>query len=336
MMQQDTTGTDYDSPWKEALEVYFEAFMAFCFPKMYRDIDWTAGYEFMDKELEKIVRDSETGRRHVDKLVKVFLKNGGETWLLIHIEVQGYRDREFPRRMYIYNYRIDDRYDMEVISLAVLTDDSPSYRPSEYHRSRWDCELIFRFPTIKVLDFEGNWDKLENDPNPFSMVIMAHLKSRSVKDGQERKRWKLHLMRLLIRRGYGRKDILELFRFIDWLLILPEELDIQFREETIRMMEEEKMPYITSIEKLARKEGYDKGLEQGIEQGIEQGKYQGIREGLLEAIELGLNLRFGEESLKLMPRIRRIRKLDRLRTIKEAIRTVPELAEFEQQIQRKA
>jgi len=31
---------DYDSPWKEALEDYFPAFMAFFFPQADADIDW--------------------------------------------------------------------------------------------------------------------------------------------------------------------------------------------------------------------------------------------------------------------------------------------------------
>jgi hypothetical protein len=51
-------------------------------------------------------RDAEIGKRLADVLVKVFLKDGSEKWLLIHIEVQGYYEKEFGRRMFIYNYRI--------------------------------------------------------------------------------------------------------------------------------------------------------------------------------------------------------------------------------------
>ena len=46
--------TDYDSPWKEMLDGYFPAFMAFFFPEAYRDIDWDRGYESLDKELQQI------------------------------------------------------------------------------------------------------------------------------------------------------------------------------------------------------------------------------------------------------------------------------------------
>lgn len=100
---------DYDSPWKEVLDKYFEAFMAFFFAEAHADIDWGRGYEMLDKELQRIVRQSKHGRRVVDKLVKVWLKNGKETWLLIHIEIQVWRERGFPRRMHVYNYRIFDQ-----------------------------------------------------------------------------------------------------------------------------------------------------------------------------------------------------------------------------------
>jgi hypothetical protein len=59
---------DYDSPWKQALEKYFQAFMAFFFPRAHADINWESGYSFLDKELEKVVRDAELGKRLADKL----------------------------------------------------------------------------------------------------------------------------------------------------------------------------------------------------------------------------------------------------------------------------
>ncbi|MBI4870720.1 MAG: hypothetical protein HY814_04045 [Candidatus Riflebacteria bacterium] len=63
--------TDYDSPWKEALERYFQPFLALFFPVAHEGIDWGKGHEFLDKELQKVVRDAELGRRLADKLVRV-------------------------------------------------------------------------------------------------------------------------------------------------------------------------------------------------------------------------------------------------------------------------
>jgi hypothetical protein len=180
--------SDFDSPWKEAVEVFFPAFLCFFFPAIYAEIDWSKGYQFLDKELEKVVRDAQSGRRYVDKLVKVFLKEGREAWLLIHIEIQNYQDQGFPERIYIYHYRLFDRYRVEIVSLAVLSDADSRYRPEVYSTGRWGCKLTFEFPTAKVLDYGRDWAALAANQNPFAVVVMAHLKAQAVKKGEERKR----------------------------------------------------------------------------------------------------------------------------------------------------
>jgi len=76
--------------------------------------------------LQQIARDAALGRRYGDKLVRVYQKNGQEAWVLMHIEVQGQRESNFARRMYTYNYCIFDRFDRQVVSLAILADESPS------------------------------------------------------------------------------------------------------------------------------------------------------------------------------------------------------------------
>src|SRR6266487_2985381 len=128
--------TDYDSPWKATLDRYLELCMSFFFLPAHAAIGWSRGYEMLDKELQKIVPQAEQGRRLVDKLVKVWLKTGEERWILIYIEVQTWREGDFPKRMYVYNYRLFDRYDREVISLAILADEEPDWRPDHYGYER--------------------------------------------------------------------------------------------------------------------------------------------------------------------------------------------------------
>src|SRR5437868_4955381 len=110
---------DFDSPWKEALDLYLEAALALLFADVHAQIDWTRGFESLDKEFQQIAREAEMGRRYVDKLVRVWTKAGEERWVLVHIEVQTDRDADFPQRMYVYNYRIFDRYNVPVASLAI-------------------------------------------------------------------------------------------------------------------------------------------------------------------------------------------------------------------------
>ena len=141
---------DYDTPWKEAIEQFFAEFMSMFFPDAAAKIDWAAGYEFLDKELQQIVRDAELGKRFADKLVRVRLAEGGdEQVIIVHLEIQGQHDPDFAKRMYVYHYRLFDKYDRRIVSMALLTDAHEAWRPQEYSYEALGCELRLRFPMKK-------------------------------------------------------------------------------------------------------------------------------------------------------------------------------------------
>jgi len=258
---------DYDSPWKEILEQYFPEFMAFFFPTAHAEVDWTQGYEFLDKELQQVVRDAELGRRFADKLVKLWRRNGQEAWVLVHIEVQGQYEADFAQRMYVYNYRLFDRYNRFVASFAVLADERPNWRPQQFGYQLWNSEVHFQFPVVKLLDYWERWQTLESSQNPFSLVVMAHLKAQETRqDQQERKTWKLMLTRQLYERGYSREEVIHLFRFIDWVIQLPEGLELEFWQAVQQYEEETRMPYITSVERLGIQKGRQEGRQEGRQQ----------------------------------------------------------------------
>ena len=77
------------------------------------------------------------------------------------------------------------------------------------------------------------------------------------------------------------------------------------------------------------KKGLTKGLLQGKEEGLKEGIKEGKREGLLKGIELGLEIRFGAEGLALYPEIKKIKDVDVLETISEAIKAAKNLDEIE-------
>ena len=300
---------DYDSPWKEALERYFEAFMAFFFPQAHRDIEWSRGYEFLDKELQQVTPDAALGRRRVDKLMKVWQKGGEEAWVLVHVEVQSQAEASFAERMYVYNYRLFDRYRRRVASLAVLGDEWVAWRPDQFGYALWGCKVGLTFPVVKLLDYREQWSALEESSNPFATVVMAHLKAQETRgDEEERRTWKLFLTRRLYDRGYGREDVLHLFRFIDWVMRLPEALEEGFWQEVRQYEEVKHMPYITSVERM------------GIKKGMQQ--------GLLAGIELGLELKFGSEGLRILPEVSRVEDVDVLRALHEGLKRVNTLDEL--------
>ncbi len=248
--------TDQDSPWKEALEHWFPEFMALLFPEIHGEIDWSKGHRFLDKELQKTVRDAELGRRYADKLVKVTNLANRETWVLIHVEVQGQRETDFDQRMYVYNYRLYDRYQVDVVSLAVLADDAPGFQTGDFRRGLWGCEVHFRFPSIKLLDLADDWRALEKNLNPFALVVMAQLKALERSEPRQLKDAKFGLFRLMLGRGYDREQILELLRIIDWLMVLPAALESELADELDAYGQENKMPYVTSFERVGFQRGH--------------------------------------------------------------------------------
>ncbi len=253
--------TDFDSPWKEILEVYFEPFMSLFFPEAHQQIDWERGYAFLEKELRQITRDAEVGRRTVDKLVKIWLLDGLEAWILVHIEVQAQVDTDFEERMFVYHYRIFDRYHRRVVSLAVLADDSKKWRPEEFTYSLWGCEMRFRYPVVKLLDYQAKPELLSDaGRNPFVVVVRAHLSVlESGKDPDELFKRKFALVKELYTAGYSRADIVKLFRFIDWLMALPAAHERLFWKELSKYEEGKKMPYVTSVERIGREDGMQQG-----------------------------------------------------------------------------
>ena len=260
MAKKGNERADQDSPWKLILRQYFQEAIEFFFPNIAEQIDWTIPVEFLDKEYQQLTPDSEIGKRLADQLVKIYQKGGNSIILLIHLEVQAEPEEIFPERIFTYLIRIFDYFHQPPISLVILCDSDSNWRPNQYRFTTFGSDLEFNFTAVKLLDYASQWDELEASHNVFAAVVMTHLKAQETKRSPAaRKQWKLTLIKRLYERGYDRSAILDLFRFTDWLLILPEELKCSFWEELRVYEEEQRMPYITSVEEI----GYDRGLEAG-------------------------------------------------------------------------
>ena len=305
--------TEFDSPWKEILEIYFEDFIRFFLPIAHGEIDWNRPPEFLDKELQQVVRDAELGRRLADKLVKIWRKDGAETWVLIHVEVQSQDEADFAERMFVYHYRIFDKYRRKVVSLAILGDERSNWRPNEFGYQLWETKIDFNFKVVKLLDYGDRWSELETSSNPFAIVVVAHLKAQETRsDRLERKKWKIALVRRLYEQNYSRTEVINLFHFIDWVMSLPEELEQEFWQSVQQLEEERSMPYITSVQRIGRQEG----------------RQEGRQDGLLKGIELGLKLKFGAEGLAMLPEVADIKDAGLLEMILSGLETANTLEEW--------
>jgi len=321
---------DYDSPWKEALDRFLPAFLLLFFPDIYQDIDWRCRWVALDKEFQQIIRKAKPGKLLADKLYKVWRKNGEERWLFIHVEIQGQVEEGFPRRMFDYNVRVFQLYNRTVVSLALLCDETPAWRPHEFGYGEWNCDVRIVFRTAKLLDWKERTAELETSLNPLAPVVLAHLKALETRRSPaSRWAWKLRIVKGLYQRGWSEPDVRELFRMIDWIMALPEAMQEDFREEVHHYEEEKRMRYVTSIERLAqaegRKEGRQLGRKEGRQLGRKEGRQLGRKEGMLEGIELDLEMKFGKEGLALLPRIKALTDLAELRALARDLKTAKKL-----------
>ena len=148
---------------------------------------------------------------------------------------------------------------------------------------------------------------------------MAHLKALTTpKASTERFDWKLSIIKRLYEMGYGRDDIWNLYRFIDWIMVLPEELNRKLHNEIIKYEEGKKMPHITTAEKI--------GMEKGIQQGMQQGMIKTARESILENLEA----RFEVVSRSIVKRIDEIEELSLLKILHKRSIVVDSFDQFKE------
>jgi hypothetical protein len=221
---------DAELRWKQVFRGYLPDAMDFFFPEISKLVDWRSPPVFLDKDLEQFDPDDEYGKRDAIQLVELKLKEGKSMILLLHVAIEASKDKSFEEMVMTHALRAYDRFEQFPSSLAVLCDFDSSWRPSEYSSEVVGTKLAFRFTAFKLLDYRKRWEELESSSNPFSVVVMAHLKAEELKDEpQEMENWKLLLVQGLHQKGYKEEKIKDLFDFIDQIMVLPEEFSNSFQ-----------------------------------------------------------------------------------------------------------
>jgi hypothetical protein len=234
-------------------------------PNVHDGIDWNSPIENHEQELPQLFPNSLTTGRVADKLFRAKFKRSEQpTWFLIHTEVQVTRQAEFAKRIFTCYYRILDRFQEPVVCIGILGDKSLSWRPDTWQTDLLGCHLQFTYPVVKLQDFADDLDALKESQNPFATVIASHLRAQSSAGSPDaRYRFKVDLLRSLYEKQWQADQVRRLFRFLDWVMDLPADLEIQFRHALQKIEMEKQMPYVTSIERLARTEGRTEGKAEG-------------------------------------------------------------------------
>lgn len=260
---------------KSAFEEAFPDLLRFCFPDADNIFDLEKGFEFLDKELNELFPElrEKGGNRFVNLLVKVFLKNGKEEWILVHIEIQGTNDKHFAERMFQYWYRIYDRFKVDITALAIFTGSGNQRRPDCFRKSFLGTEINYRYNVYHILDH--NESALLKMDNPFALIVLAAQKAllRGKIPEKELNRQRLTVAKALIKsKKYDHGRINRFLYFLkQFVYIENSKINRTFDKQIDRLTgKQNTMGIIETIKKIEREEGFEKGIEQGIEQGKEQ------------------------------------------------------------------
>lgn len=273
-----------DPLWKAVLEDVFADFLTFYFPDAEQLFNLEKGFVYMDKEFDQLfpVADEGKGVRYVDKLVKVFLKDGGERYILVHIEVQSQKGKgDLAERMYTYYYRINDKYRVPVTAIAILADGNKNYRPTIYDREYLGTRIRYEFNTYKIIDQDES--DLRADPNPFSVVVLTTLlaiKHKNIAD-EGLKAIKLDLYDEMMKRKMSREERKGLYNFLTYYVRFEDSEMLSIFETEIEHKQER---------------SHTVGTEQYL---LEKAKTEGLERGKLEGLEIGEHKKAIEAALKM-------------------------------------
>ncbi len=224
--------------------------------------------------------------------------------------------------MFVYHYRLFDRFSRPIVSLAVLGDDRPSWRPTEYTFELWGCRLRLEFPTVKLLDYNRDLAALEAEMNPFGLIALAHLQTMATRhDPATRKAVKIRLIKGLLNRGLTTETIRQLFRLIDWMMDLPRDIEKIVGEELLQYEKEKQMPYVTSYERFLK--------EKHAEELLNEGQILGVRDSIVSYLEE----KYGAVGLQLLPTLDKVKDLTVLRRLLKSAYSSATVDDFRQQLE---
>jgi hypothetical protein len=249
---------DYDGFWKDLIERFFYLLLKRVLPELYERADTGRQPRPLDKEFRDILNTGTPGIHQsphfADYVLEVPLKNGGATWILLHVEIQGSGGKEeLQVRMYHYQCLIFAHYRREPVALAIITDKRPKGEASFYSYSDCGTEVLYRYNKFVLADLDD--DELLKSENPVDLVFYAAKRAASCKEELQKYHYLRIVLRLLAERGWSTEDKRDLMLFAERILNLKDEdLIRQYTQYQKELDKEGKIVYVSLLEREMRQE----------------------------------------------------------------------------------
>ena len=250
---------------KSAFEEAFPDLLRFFFKDSVSIFEIERGFEFMDKELNDLFPELEKkgGGRLADMLVKTYLKDGREEWMLIHLEIQDQNDKHFAKRMFQYFYRIYDRYSVPITAFAIFTGNSVPDKSIYFRHEFLGTTISYQYNCYHILDHTP--EQLILTENPFALIVLAAQKALLINKIPEEElgQHRLLIARALIKSGkYGIEKIRRFMFFLKtFVYIADAKINFNFDKEIDSLTNNQTaMGIIEAINMLTKEEGIKEGI----------------------------------------------------------------------------
>lgn len=104
-----------------------------------------------------------------------------------------------------------------------MGDDRPNWRPDHFDYELWGTKVGIEFARVKLLDYAV--PDLEKNPNPFAVLVLAHLRAlETAQDDEARRASVVRVVKGLYTRGFDAEQVRQLYRLIDTMMNLQTEM----------------------------------------------------------------------------------------------------------------
>ena len=233
--QEDTY--DYDSIWKDFTRDFWPYILQDFIPELYKAAALDKKAESLDKELHEMMKSRneviKVSKRYVDNLLKIPLKDGGEEWVLFHIEIQGRGGEAISVRMFRYYCMLFTQYNKNPTALAILTVKRPKKEGEigVYRADMFGTKIEYRYHTLKAYEYSD--EELLSSGSPVKLFIYAvKIASKYRKSDEKKFEYIRKILRVLSDKGWQRKDRREFVSYLEYAMnFRTKDYRQRFREE---------------------------------------------------------------------------------------------------------
>jgi predicted transposase/invertase (TIGR01784 family) len=234
-MKKETKSIDHDGLFKRLLTEHFEEFLEGFFPKIHKELDFTDfGLDCFLSQEQMVEIDSSVHRMDVVAKVKPKNADSDDAYLIVFVEAQSTRPKEFMARMFRYFAHLYLKFNTMIIPIVIYSDKAKWRDENEWNNFQMEFAghkfLDFKFLVLKPAMLSIRDYLRSTNPAQLALASLMDL------DGKKLSEMKLSLVRGLFDARLTESKMMNNFEFVDNYMEgdseeLEKELDLLDKEE---------------------------------------------------------------------------------------------------------